>query len=305
MSAATTPPSPMAINACRTALLPRSVAACSRATYRPALIAAPRDCRSRNALGIPRAQRCLGVTHPSRSLAKLLRYASAGLFAVLLGATAGCKPLTAPTKAQPAKVSDDTVSVSTDSVNYMQDRGLQYTLYDLSKMPPVAVGGAIVYMLGTGGEKGCCIALPKVWRPGIKLRLAWHEEDRDNIFPAEYSREMEIPHYDEPSDLYVVFYPKQEVELVVSVGEPGDPEWRGRIKDTPWEACLAANPRKVCKAALPKQFDTKSSQGACTYLKAENVLDADSLCLVATVQCMRDFEDEPFCKKILWGPINK
>ena len=226
-------------------------------------------------------------------------------FLLMVGAIAGCKPLAAGKSAKQVKTDSETVSVSTDSVNYMHDRGLKYTLYDLSKKPPAAVGGAIVYMLGTGGEKGCCISLPKVWHPGIKLRVDWHEEDREKIFPGEYSRELEIPRYEQPSDLYVVFHPKQEVELVVSTGEPGGPDWGGRVKQTPWEACLAENPRKVCKAALPKQFDTASAQGTCTYMKEEKVPDADSLCLFAMDQCMGDYEDESFCKNILWGARRK
>ena len=226
--------------------------------------------------------------------------ATAMLF-LWLCVTAGCKPLGASASATSGKAGGETVSVSTDSVNYMHDRGLQYTLYDVSKTPPPAVGGAIVYMLATGGEKGCCIALPKVWHPGIKLRLDWHEADREKTFPGEYSRELEIPRYDQPSDIYVVFYPKQEVELVVSTGEPGSPEWQGRLKQTPWEACLAENPRKVCKAALPKQFDAESSQGLCTYMKAENFPDADENCAFAIYECKRDYEDDEFCKNLLWG----
>jgi hypothetical protein len=194
-------------------------------------------------------------------------------------------------------------SVMSDSVNYMHDRSTKYTLYDLSKTPPIAVGGAIVDRLATGGEKGCCLSLPKVWRAGMKVRLDWHESDRDQIY-EEHTRELEIPRYDEPADLYVVFYPQHEVEVVVSKGEPGHPTWRGRLKQTPWENCLANNERKVCKRATARIFDT-NAKGVCTYFKAENHPDADLNCQALMHQCMQDYEDEPFCKEILWGEYKK
>lgn len=220
--------------------------------------------------------------------------------ALWIAMTAGCQPKEPSGRETPS----DTVSVTVDSVNYMHKRGVQYTVYDLGKSPPLAVGGAIVYMLGTGGEKGCCVALPKVWRPGMKLRVVWSEGDRDQIFPGEHTRDLEIPRYDMPADLYVVFYDGQKVELVVSLGEPGHPQWKGSVKETPWEACLAHNERKICKAALPKQFDT-NARGICTYFHQEKRPDAELNCQVLMQQCMRDYEDEHFCNGILWGEYKK
>lgn len=223
---------------------------------------------------------------------------------------AGCKPVAvfAESGASKPEETNANSSVMSDSVNYMHERGVKYTLYDLSTNPPTAIGGAIVYMLGTGGEKGCCLSLPKTWRPGIKVRLVWDESDRQQTYPEKYTRDLEVPRYEEPADLYVVFYPKNEVEVVVSMGEPGHPDWRGRIKQTPWENCLAHHERKVCKAALPKQFDT-NSVGFCTYTKSDDYPkendDGDLVCASAMHQCMVDYEDEPFCKGILWGPRKK
>jgi hypothetical protein len=230
---------------------------------------------------------------------RLFTPARAVLLALFMIVIVGCEP-TARAEKKPASAGN---SVMTDSVNYMHDREIKYTLYDLAKTPMLAVGGAIVEPLATGGEKGCCLSLPTYWKPGMKVRVAWGEADRKQIYPEKYTRDLEIPKYDKPADLYVVFYPGHDVEVVVSPAEPGHPDWRGRIKNTPWEQCLATHERKVCKAALPKQFDT-SSQGFCNYLKEEspeNML----LCDDAMAECMRDYEDEPFCKNILWGPRKK
>jgi hypothetical protein len=198
----------------------------------------------------------------------------------------------------------DVVSVMTDSINYMHKAGVQYTLYDLSKEPAVAVGGAIVYMLGTGGEKGCCLALPRVWRPGLQVRLKWHESDRERSY-EEHTRDLEIPPYRVPADLHVVFHPAHEVELVVSAAEPGHPEWRGRLKKTPWQQCLSEYERKVCKAALPKQFDTSSYRGYCLRATADKRPNAEDNCAFLTGRCMKDYEDGPFCRAILWTEERK
>lgn len=196
-------------------------------------------------------------------------------------------------------------SVMIDSVNYMHERAVQYTLYDLAQQPPQAIGGSIVVMLASGGEKGCCLNLPKTWRPGIKVRLDWQESDRERSYPEKYTREMEVPHYETPADLYVVFFAPHEVELVVSAAEPGQPEWRGSIRQAPWDRCVEEFGRKPCKAALPKLFDKSSSRGSCTYMKAEKIDKADELCEWAMITCMRDYEDEPFCKDLLWAPYKQ
>ena len=196
---------------------------------------------------------------------RLLSCLSAALLGLALAALGGCKPEAFKQFfSEAVKPVPDHVSVMTDSVNYMYQRSVKYTLYDLSQTPPQAIGGAIVDRLTSGGEKGCCISLPTTWKPGMKVRLQWHESDHDNIY-EDHSRDLEIPRYGKASDLYVVFYPNHEVEVVVSVGEPGNPEWRGRIKQTPWEHCVETVGRKACKAALPKRFYTESYLGFCPY----------------------------------------
>jgi hypothetical protein len=230
----------------------------------------------------------------------------------LVAVLVGCKPVTPMTNvgasassAHANHAADANSSVMSDSVNYMHDRGVKYTLYDLSTTPPTAIGGSIVDMLGTGGEKGCCLSLPKTWRPGIKLRLVWDEADRQQTYPEKYTRDFEVPKYDEPADLYVVFYPKNEVEIVVSKGEPGHPDWKGRVKETPWESCLAHHDRKVCKAALPVYggLSWDEMQGYCTYIKEEK--EDMQNCDVALIQCIRNYEDEERCNKALFGERKK
>lgn len=235
---------------------------------------------------------------------QLIRGAAAWLTVAVVLSLCACKPASESVAQIHGKVSSETVSVMTDSVNYMHERSVAYALYDLALRPPRAIGGAIVDRLTTGGEKGCCVGLPTTWRPGLTLRLVWHESDRIRSY-EENTRDMEVPRYETPADLYVVFYPGNEVELVVSAGEPGHPGWRGRLKKTPWEQCVETYTRKPCFMALPKQFDTRSSKGACTYMKENNVKDGDELCQSANIECVRDYEDKRFCTQLLWDAYRK
>lgn len=143
------------------------------------------------------------------------------------------------------------VPVTVDSVSYRHDRSMEYTLYDLRKELPQAVGGGIVDRLASGGNKGCCLNLPLQWRPGMKVRVAWEEGDRERMYPEKHVRDLEIPRYDSPADLVVVFYAGHDVEVIVSAAEVGHPQWKGRIKKTPWDACVEEIGQKACKAVVP------------------------------------------------------
>jgi len=195
-------------------------------------------------------------------------------------------------------------SVMVDSANYRVDREIKYTLYDVANGKKTAVGGSIVSPLEGGGAKGCCLALPMKWHSGIKLQVEWGEADRQQIFTEKYIKELEIPRYEKPADLYVVFYPEHEVEVVVSVAEPGHPEWAGRIKQSPWNQCVADFGRKVCKRATPKAgLSLEELQGFCTYLKEENF--ELTTCDAALRECIYNYEDEELCKRTAWGARKK
>jgi len=230
----------------------------------------------------------------------------AGILIALLGLLAACESKTDTDRATDTvpKAGDSVASVMVDSVNYRHDMGMDYTLYDRSGGEKKAVGGSIVNPLEGGGAKGCCLALPKDWHPEIKVLLEWSESDFVKIYPEKYVRELEIPRYEKPADLYVVFYPEHEVEVVVSSGEPGHPAWAGRIKQTPWDACVAEFGRKVCKRAIPMVgLSLEELQGYCTFVREEHV-DQKS-CTDAYDQCLRNYEDDELCKKTLWGARRK
>ncbi|WP_353328840.1 hypothetical protein, partial [Chitiniphilus shinanonensis] len=53
-------------------------------------------------------------------------------------------------------------------------------------------------------------------------------------------------------DLYVLFHPGKQVEILVSAHEPGTPGWPGREKLGPVEACVAKHGEKECMKSFPK-----------------------------------------------------
>ncbi|WP_353328906.1 hypothetical protein, partial [Chitiniphilus shinanonensis] len=55
-----------------------------------------------------------------------------------------------------------------------------------------------------------------------------------------------------PGDLYVLFHPGKQVEILVSAHEPGTPGWPGREKQGPVEACVARLGEKECLKSFPK-----------------------------------------------------
>ena len=226
----------------------------------------------------------------------------AGLL-LLLALLCGCTPDSegATTKKGAAA---NTLAAYVDVINYNHDHNYGFTLIDLTVNPVQAISGGAVWPLASGGSANCCIQLPKKWRAGLKVSVKWDDYIKHDL-QGSHERELEIPRYARPGNLYVVFGPEQQPELVVSLVEPGHPDWPGKIKQTPWDFCVATSGRKACKAAMPKRFDAVSSQGLCTYMKKENFPESDANCEFAIVECIRDYEDEAFCKETLWGEPRK
>jgi len=204
-----------------------------------------------------------------------------------------------PNKAKPLPTAVGRFTAAVDSVNYSHIYEFSYTLYDLSRNPPQAIGGDLTDVLQGGGSKGCCVSLPTQWHPGIKLKLDWERADFTKI--EKFSQEFELPKYDRPGDVFVILNPDSTIEVIVSAVEPGHPDWPGKIKLPPWDQCVKDYGRKTCKQALPNYggASPREMQGFCTYLKDEN--DDLTLCDKAMRRCVQDYEDEDFCQRTLWG----
>ncbi|WP_255992268.1 DUF3304 domain-containing protein [Chitinolyticbacter albus] len=145
---------------------------------------------------------------------------------------------------------------SSRGINYDHEFGHDYTLRWADGPEGEAVGGGSVGPFEDSGQN-CCISLPKQWRSGLKLQVKWTALDlstrKSNKWRTEdHQVELEIPEYRAPGDLYVLFYPGQAVELLVSAHEPGTTGWTGREKQPPLEACTAKHGQKECMKSFPK-----------------------------------------------------
>ena len=140
--------------------------------------------------------------------------------------------------------------------------------------------------------------------PGLKVRLEWQEANQKEKEPEIYKREMEIPRYEQPADLYVAFHPQHEVELVVSAGEPGHPEWKGKTKQTPWDLCVQEFGRKTCKRAIPNYggLSPNEMRGLCIYFSSTN---HSEYCESTLRECVKYYEDEDYCRHLLWDESGK
>ncbi|MEN3112150.1 DUF3304 domain-containing protein [Uliginosibacterium paludis] len=191
-----------------------------------------------------------------------------------------------------------------DVINYNHDHNFGYSVVDRTVSDGQTISGGAVWPLASGGSVNCCIQLPDAWRPGLKLLLTWDDYIKHDL-QGHFERELEIPAYQSPGNLYVVFGPDRQPELIVSRVEPGHPDWPGKIRQTPWEYCVAQHGRKPCKAALPKRFDSVSAKGFCTWAQEQKSPEALTNCSASMYLCVNEYEDEAFCKKTLWGAYAK
>lgn len=75
-------------------------------------------------------------------------------------------------------------------------------------------GGGQMSAWGAGMANICCTSIPWVWRPGMKVSVRWNmPEGRKDVIKEKIA---EIEKYDEPGDIYMHFFPNDEVRVVVS-----------------------------------------------------------------------------------------
>lgn len=80
--------------------------------------------------------------------------------------------------------------------------------------PSVSGGGSNMSRWGAGGADICCASIPRVWYPGMKVTVRWDmPEGHQHIVKGKI---VEVEKYDEPGDIYMHFFPDDEVRVVVS-----------------------------------------------------------------------------------------
>jgi len=90
---------------------------------------------------------------------------------------------------------EETVGLSIVAYNHTTDR----SIYSLSVNGSGAPGPG---PLSGGGKFTCCVQIPKVWHPGMKVKIAWEYQGGDILPPPPPNQaiEVEVPKYG-PDDL--------------------------------------------------------------------------------------------------------
>ena len=109
------------------------------------------------------------------------------------------------------KVVDDSATAQVGIVNHTGKFIYSASLYG-DEVP--GGGGAGMSAWGAGGAEVCCTSIPRVWHPGIKVTVRWDMPDGHTHIRKE--KKVEVEKYDEPGDIYLHFFPNDEVRVVVS-----------------------------------------------------------------------------------------
>jgi hypothetical protein len=119
--------------------------------------------------------------------------------------------------------------------------GVNHTNVDIIEVSPTGGRGGIVtaYAHGTSGNV-CCTTIPTKWRADLTATISWQDGSIAKRDPAgnrvlndgvpvlieqpRKSKTVAIPKYDSAEDLWIHFFPNDEVKLVVSKYGPGHPK---------------------------------------------------------------------------------
>ena len=88
-----------------------------------------------------------------------------------------------------------------------------------------------------GGGFSCCVNLPKVWHPGIKVKIEWEYQGGDILPPPPPDQmvEIEVPKYG-PNDLGMLavhFFPDHKVKVLVTMLSIKHPDYPAELG---WDA---------------------------------------------------------------------
>jgi hypothetical protein len=129
-----------------------------------------------------------------------------------------------------------TASVSIHGVNYTEEV-FSYSVEDPADKNNQG-GGELIDPYAAGGTM-CCYALPKKWRPGIKLQInttRWLPKKPDgNMLEVHEQHVVEVPSYvdGKPGELWVIRNADATVDVVSSDYQPDHENWPGKVKGWP------------------------------------------------------------------------
>ena len=95
-------------------------------------------------------------------------------------------------------------------------------------------GGAGMSAWGAGGANICCASIPRLWYQGMRVTVRWNMPK--GVEDVIKEKIVEVEKYDRPGDIYMNFFPNDEVRVVVSRNGPRAPDYpiphSGKPQDT-------------------------------------------------------------------------
>lgn len=84
-----------------------------------------------------------------------------------------------------------------------------------------------------GGKLMCCVALPRKWRPGLKVQVDYTYGNPPN--DRKHSKVLELPPYPDgvAGPVYISVFSEHEVEVISSIYGPRAPGWPGKKNHLP------------------------------------------------------------------------
>ncbi|MBI5333324.1 MAG: DUF3304 domain-containing protein [Burkholderiales bacterium] len=83
-----------------------------------------------------------------------------------------------------------------------------------------SVNGVSGHQAGRGGRSVCCVSLPEVWRPDLKVDVRWAVTDWKRKVYSEHERIVPVERYDQVGMLYVHFLRDGTVKVISFNGYP-------------------------------------------------------------------------------------
>lgn len=126
------------------------------------------------------------------------------------------------TRAEPSDRATASVGIVNHTGNY-----IHYASVD-------GAGGGSMARWGAGNANICCASIPRVWYPGMKVKVRWDMPEGHTHNMKE--KIVEVEKYERIGDIYMNFFPNDEVRVVVSRNAPGAPDYPIRHFGKPKDA---------------------------------------------------------------------
>ena len=146
---------------------------------------------------------------------KRLAYLALGIGIVLTG----CAVRGPQAQAQPKEKTPAQVGIVNHTGNYIYSASVN------------GAGGGNMARWGAGIANMCCTAIPAVWYAGMKVVVRWDMPEGHKHVVKE--KIVEVEKYDRPGDVYMNFFPNDEVRVVVSRDGPRSPDYPIRHSGNP------------------------------------------------------------------------